>query len=162
MKNLIIRYSSGPNDTLGLWYAEGDKIPMGDTLEDEYRKEKVPGETRIPQGTYEIKFRQVLSPMTQRYRSKYPWFTWHLQLQDVPGFQYIYVHILNKEDQTDGCIGIGSISHSNRHDDGFIGNSTQTFKELYLLISEELNNGEQVTVEITDIFDLPYVHNIIL
>ncbi len=151
IKLFMPRFSSGFNDTLGLMYdAKFMNLPLAFTLEDEFRKKKVKGETRIPAGTYEIRYRKILSPMTKRYRNKFPWFAWHLQLQNVPNFKFIYIHPLNREDQTDGCIGVGSICHLNRDEDGFIGNSVNTFEKLYRWISAELDKGEKVTIEIRD------------
>ena len=67
------------------------------SLEDlpSFTGEKVPGETRVPAGRYEIMFRTVESPLTLHYREKYPWFEWHLELQDIPNFTCVYIHVGN-------------------------------------------------------------------
>ena len=77
-------------------------------LEDEYRKEKVAGETRIPAGRYKIGVRDV-GGFHNRYSSKFPDFhKGMLQVLDVPGFEYILIHIGNYENNTDGCLLVGT------------------------------------------------------
>ena len=121
------------------------------TLEDQFQQSKISGETRIPAGRYEIKFREVLSGLTQTYRNKYDWFTWHLELQDVPGFQYVYIHIGNDDDDTDACILVGDSQSSNANmQRGFIGHSRNAFKRLYLELSRTLNSGQKVFITIFD------------
>lgn len=132
----IERYSRNNESTLGLLYIDG-KFECY-TLEDEKREIKVPGETRIPSGAYDLRFRQVMTPMTQRYRIKYPFFTWHIQVMNVPGFNYIYLHAGNTDDDTDGCILLGDTANNNKYADGFIGNSSQAFKRVYAKIANNL------------------------
>lgn len=144
----VPRYSNSEESTLGLFMI--DKLFECYTLEDEYRENKLSGETRIPEGIYEVKFRQKLSPLTKRYRSKFPWFTWHLELQDVPGFQYIYIHIGNDDDDTEACILVADTANNNRLQDGFIGGSTAAFKRIYRKISKALLNSEKVFIHIKD------------
>src|SRR3990167_1478377 len=77
------------------------------TLEDEYREKKIHSETRIPQGTYQIKL-QNDGTMTLKYAKKFP--DTHkgmLWLQDVPNFSTIYIHIGNTDDDSSGCILVG-------------------------------------------------------
>lgn len=169
MELKLYRFSSGRDDTLGVLYEDfgigsavpsikppqGTKTaqPLAFTLEDEFRKEKVAGETRIPAGRYEIKFREVLSPMTQRYRERFPWFHWHLELQNVPGFTNVYIHVGNREDDTDGCIVVGSTCQLNLDENGFVGNSVETFKRIYQKIGAICNSNEKVFITIQDGFE---------
>jgi hypothetical protein len=136
------RKANNGNTTLGKM---GNKFFEIDTLEDEPREVKVKGETRIPKGRYEIKERKVLSDKTKKYRAKFPWFTWHLELQDVKGFDYIYIHIGNKETDSDGCILVGHQSG-----DWKIWESTEAFKDLYFYIIGALRCKERVFIDITD------------
>jgi len=114
-------------------------------LEDGFKETKVAGETRIPAGTYDVKFRKVESGMTIKYRKKFPWFTWHLELQDVPGFKYVYIHIGNRVSDTEGCILVGS---SILYKSGKLLDSTIAYKKFYEKISQEIECG--VTITITD------------
>lgn len=117
------------------------------SLEDVSRPVKVAGKTRIPAGRYRLKFREVLSGLTQRYRAKYPWFTWHLELQGVPGFQYVYVHVGNKAADTEGCILLGKTWDGKSP---FIGSSAVVFAEFYKLVSDAIKRGEDVFIEVVD------------
>ena len=120
-----------------------------DTLEDEKRSKKVKGETRIPSGRYQVLFREVLSGLTKVYRSKYPWFKWHLELQNVPDFQYVYIHIGNYDDDTDGCLLLGR-GFEDYEDESAIWNSRKTFKEFYELATLAMEDGEEVWITFYD------------
>lgn len=129
--------------TLGALFVDG--VFFCYTLEDLPRENKVAGQTCIPSGTYQILKRKVLSDKTKKYRTKFAWFDWHLELQNVPDFKYVYIHIGNTHKDTDGCLLVGSsISES----DSFIENSTKTFEKLYKKISEELTAGIDVLITI--------------
>ncbi len=67
------------------------------TLEDELREKKVHGETAISADRYEVVMQDSpkFGPDT-------------LTLLDVKGFSYIRIHGLNNDDQTEGCLGVGS------------------------------------------------------
>lgn len=144
MELLVKRFNDTGDATNGLLFVDGDFQCF--TLEDEYREVKVQGETRIPAGTYEVKFREVLSPMTKRYQDKFDWFKWHLQIMDVPGFTNIYIHIGNTDEHTEGCLLVGRTASV----DGTVGNSTTAFSDLYAIVSDALNNGETVTITLDD------------
>ena len=148
MKIINTRIAKDNESTLGLLTVNGKKFSF--VIEDEERDVKVKGETRISAGIYPIKFRKELTPLTQKYRAKYSWFTYHLKLQDVPDFTSVYIHIGNFESNTDACQVIGNKAgfDGNNHFRNF--ESTDNFKRLYLIISEALNNGEKVTYEIID------------
>lgn len=147
MERFEITLSRGHDDgnrTIGI-LAVDDKFYT--TLEDTFREEKVKGKTRIPAGRYEIKFREVESRLTKHYRNKYKWFKWHLELQNVPDFNYVYIHIGNFSKDTDGCILVGSGLNNASPD--MILQSTPAFKELYEIISEKLKD-HKVWITIKD------------
>lgn len=99
------RFKTSTDTTLGRLYI--DNLFICFTLEDGFNYPKIPTKTRIPKGRYKIEERQVLSPLTIKYRKGYDFFIWHLQLQDVPNFNYVYVHAGNDHTHTDGCILVG-------------------------------------------------------
>ncbi len=147
MKVKLLRYSDNGNSTLGIVFI--DNVFTAYSLEDEYRDIKVSGETRVPHGIYELVKYKTNSPMTRKYRDKYSWFEWHIMLKDVPNFKNVYIHIGNKEKNTDGCILLGSTANNNKLGEGFIGSSTNAFKRFYTLIYEYLDDG-QTEIEIID------------
>ena len=145
MQLKLQRFKHDVSTTLGVLSVDGKFHSF--TLEDEPRKIKIKGETRIPAGKYQIKFREVLSGKTKSYRKKFDWFTWHLELQNVPDFEYVYIHIGNKEKDTDGCILVAETCDSKVMT---IGRSTPAFRSLYQLVSEKLIEGEDVWIEVSD------------
>lgn len=120
-----------------------------DTLEDEKRSVKVKGETRIPSGRYQLLKRRVLSGLTKTYRDKFDWFDFHIELQNVPDFNYVYIHVGNYDDDTDGCILLGR-GFTDYEDESAIWNSRKTFKEFYSIVSDALDEEEEVWLTIYD------------
>ncbi len=145
----VIRYSPGKDDTLGLFFINNQFQCY--TLEDEFRTKKVMGEARIPAGRYEIKLRTEGS-FHQRYSKKFPAFhKGMLHLQNVPGFSFVLIHIGNDEDDTAGCLLVGSSSNTNFIGKGFIGGSRNAYKLIYPKIANELLLGNQVFITIKDL-----------
>ncbi len=138
------RFISAPNYTMGALHIDG--VFQSFTLEDEERHVKVPGETRIPDGVYNIKLRTV-GGTHERYLKRFgpDFHRGMLWLQDVPNFQHILIHIGNTEADTDGCILVGKNATSS----GAIAESGRAYKELYPLVAKSLLLGEQVTITIT-------------
>ncbi len=148
MELVNTRIASDNESTLGLLTVNGKKFSF--VIEDEEREVKVKGETRIPAGKYQVKFRKELSPLTEKYRAKYPWFTYHLELTNVPNFKYVYIHIGNFESSTDACQVVGNKAgfDGNNHFRNF--ESVDNFKRLYLVVSESIERGGDVWYEIVD------------
>ena len=90
------------DDTIGLLFIGGKFACF--ILEDEEREEKVPGETRVPAGLYKMELRTeggMHRKYAERYGKKHKGMLW---LRDVPDFKWIYIHIGNKNEHTDGCL----------------------------------------------------------
>lgn len=143
----LVRFSSSEDDTLGILYVNG--IFECFILEDEYREEKVMDETRIPEGTYEIRFR-TSGGMFSRYSDKWLWHGGMLELQDVPNFKYIYFHPGNKESHTSGCLLTGDVCYTNQVRNGFVGRSTIAYERLYKKVALALAT-ETVKIEIKEL-----------
>ena len=98
MKIQVVRTQFGIDATNGLMYIDG-KFECY-TLEDQYQAVKVMHETCIPEGTYDIKFRKV-GGFHQKYSARYKNAHYGmLELQNVPGFQYILIHPGRSEEHT--------------------------------------------------------------
>ncbi|MEQ8577567.1 MAG: DUF5675 family protein [Balneola sp.] len=149
MKLTLVTYSPGKDDSLGIMFIDDQAHSF--TLEDEERLIKVPGETRIPRDTYEIKLR-TYGGFHERYLERFgPEFhKGMLELIDVPGFTDILIHILNDEKETDGCIGVGDGAFINRRKKGSLRDSTSAYKDLYQQVANELLDGNRVFIELTD------------
>ena len=129
----VLRYSSGLDSTLGILSENGPEGRefLGYTLEDEWREEKVSAETRIPEGTYDVKLRTVGGFHT-RYLDKFgaDFHKGMLHVQDVPGFEYILIHTGNTDENTMGCLLVADSSQQNITKDGFIGDSVDAYKAI--------------------------------
>jgi len=150
MKLKLIRTYDSGDETIGQLLLDEKLLCF--TLEDEHRDKKVYSETRIPAGKFEIKYR-TSGRMHERYSKNFP--ATHkgmLELQNVPGFSYIYIHIGNEEDDTSGCILVGAWLRNSKGRLSIVaGTSTAAYLHLYSLISEVLDTGEKVFIEIYDI-----------
>lgn len=154
---ILQRYSDNRKSTLGLLFKVGSHANAivltlrGYTLEDTYRPQKIKGETRIPAGIYRLKLRKEVTPLTQKYRDKYPWFKFHIEITNVVGYVGIYLHIGNNHSHTDGCVLVGDAVDNNTISDGEITRSTDAFKRLYQELYDEVEDDEnEVLIEIRD------------
>lgn len=142
MKIIINRYEADDTTTLSKVYLEGAYECVG--LEDEYREVKVPGKTRIPDGTYRMTLRNE-GGMNGRY-SKAGWCKdWHrgmLWVRDVPGFEWIYIHPGNTHMHTEGCLLVGTTANDNMT----ISNSRVAYERLYKKVVDAAENGN-LTIE---------------
>ena len=146
------RFSSGVESTLGLLFEVADDGLrfLCYTLEDQFNEPKVPKETRIPEGRYRVKLRTD-SPMATRYKERFPWHRGMLWLQDVPDFSYVYIHVGNKDDDTDGCILVGDGQSQNITDNGSTTSSVTAYRRIYDRLVTAIENGNEVWINIEDI-----------
>ena len=153
----VMRYSSGADSTLGLLFENGPEGRefLAYTLEDEFREEKLSAETRIPEGTYDIKLRTV-GGFHSRYAAKFgtPWHKGMLHVQDVPGLEYILIHTGNTDEHTMGCLLVADSSTQNITKDGFVGASVSAYKRIYPSLAEWLVDGNKLSITYID-YDNP-------
>jgi len=150
MELFVLRVSSGVEATLGILFDITDGIAFQCyTLEDQHQDIKVRGETRIPAGRYQIKLRTE-GGMYRRYRKRFPWHQGMLWLQDVPGFEWIYLHVGNKDDDTLGCLLVGDGQISNVVEMGQVTNSVAAYRRLYERVLNALAGGKEVWISIND------------
>ena len=139
--------------TIGRFFVDGKRFY--ETLEDKDRglkqtdsldyilKVKVPGETAIPSGTYEVRI-DIVSP-------KYKAVKWYDDLcggrmpriMNVPGYDGILIHPLTSALDSRGCIGVGRNTIK-----GKLTSSRDTFKALYRKMEEAVKRGEKIFIEI--------------
>ena len=154
----VIRFSSGTDSTNGILFEviqQGNDIDglfqqrkfLAYTLEDEQRNTKVYGETRIPEGVYNLGLRKV-GGYHAKYSKRFPHIhIGMLHVLDVPGFEYILIHCGNTDEHTAGCLLVGDSQENNQiKKDGFIGKSVQAYKRIYPRIASALERGEKVTI----------------
>jgi hypothetical protein len=145
----VLRYIDDGETTLGLIFLRNKFFAY--TLEDTHRDEKVRGKTRIPAGIYSVGYSPVdpvHSRITQDYLRNYkPWFTRHLHLKNVLGFEGIYIHVGNNHENTDGCLLIADgvtagISQKSLRD------SRNAYQRFYKIIAALLDSNEPVNIQI--------------
>ena len=150
MKLKVLRFSSQEDSTSGLLFLDGKNGLefLCYTLEDEYREDKIMGETRVPAGTYKIELRTE-GGFHARYTKKYgKMHKGMLHVVNVPNFKWILIHTGNTDEQTAGCLLVGDSQENNSIiKDGFIGKSVNAYKRIYPKISRALQAGEEVTIE---------------
>jgi hypothetical protein len=153
MKLEVLRFSSQEDSTNGILFdvTGGERKFLCYTLEDEYREEKVSGETRIPAGTYDIVLRTV-GGFHSRYVKKYgEMHKGMLWVWDVPGFEYILIHTGNTDEHTAGCLLVGDTQQANfGSSNGMVGSSVNAYKRIYPPIAAAIESGEKVTITYTD------------
>lgn len=144
MRLVLTRTHSGSASTIGT-------LEVGDfkcfTCEDEHRDIKVSGETRIPAGEYEIQLRKE-GKLNESYSQKYD-FHKHgmLWLKNVPGFEWIYIHVGNSEKDTLGCILVG-MGVNLDSGGGTITRSVEAYRLLYPIVSNAILSGEKCSIVI--------------
>jgi len=154
MKLKVLRFSSQADCTNGLLFEDSDigLLFMAYTLEDEHRVLKIKGETRIPAGIYNIKFRDE-GGFNERYKKRFPGLhQGMLEICEVPGFEYILIHCGNTDEHTAGCLLVGDSQENNKIiKDGFLGKSTNAYKRIYKDIAREIELDKKVTIEYVDL-----------
>jgi hypothetical protein len=127
----LVREDFTEESTIGEMFVNG--VFQCYTLEDKVREGvKVPGKTAIPFGLY-----QVVINFSNRFQKYMP------LLLNVPDFEGIRIHPLNKASETEGCIGVGMVRGKN-----FIGQSRVAYNNL-MKILRVVEKKEKIFIEIT-------------
>lgn len=142
MKLLLQRERESNEWTQGKLFIDG--VFECFTLEDQKQPKKVMHETRIPPGIYDIKLRKV-GGHHARYQKRFLDHRGMLHLQDVPGFQWILIHIGNSDDDTSGCILVGEVFVNGR-----LQNSTTAYLAMYKKVWKAAEEGN-LSIEIKEI-----------
>lgn len=164
----VERYKFTPDWSIGRIKVK--EKPVGFSIEDEIRQVKLHGETAIPFGAYKLGFRQspkfsdkfwwsdsqkILVPKSKLQACK------HIKdlrphdliwLLDVPNFQYVLIHWGNFDDDTEGCLIVGSAIGFMRNKFGemkeAVINSQFFYKTFYEMVYPIIKEGNQ-TILIT-------------
>ena len=92
----VIREPSTAAATMGILLIDG--VFTCWTLEDVVRPVKIPGETAIPAGRYDVRL-----SLSQRFQKVLP------EVLAVPGFTGIRIHAGNTQADTHGCVLVGRV-----------------------------------------------------
>ena len=152
MRLELYRYSSEKDSTLGILMLVDDETDKKDflcfTLEDEKRETKVYGETRIPEGTYQIEYRKE-GGYHNKYTKRFP--NIHrgmLHITNVPNFEYILIHCGNDTSHTHGCLLVGDVISQNVSKEPFLGQSSNCYKRIYRILADILESQKQLSIKI--------------
>lgn len=152
MKLRLKRIACKPLYSIGKLYV--DEQYFCDTIEDrdrglhdgmteqEIRAIKVPSETAIPTGTYNV----TMNIQSPKFKSKaaYAFCNGYLpRLLNVKGFDGILIHIGNTQNASAGCILVGQNKVV-----GQVINSTETFKKLYAVLDAANKRGEKISITV--------------
>ncbi len=146
MEILVDRFVSDDDATISRVLVDNKFNCFG--LEDEYREEKVAQETRIPAGEYQIKLRTE-GGFHARYGNRFE--DIHkgmLHIQDVPGFEYILIHCGNTDEDTAGCLLVGSQAVTEPGNMS-ITQSTAAYKRFYPQVADAATNND-LTINFVD------------
>jgi len=147
---ILHRHCSRDEATLGaLFRIRSDGKPEFHcyTLEDEQRKTKLPKETRIPAGRYQVAFRAA-GGMHEKYKTRYSFHKGMLWLLAVPGFEYIYIHPGNTDEHTEGCILVGQVADTRGR--MRIDSSVAAYTDLYQEMAGLIEAGEIIILDVRD------------
>ena len=144
----VLRYAGGEDDTLGLMMVDGQFVCY--TLEDEFRTNKVYGETRIPSGNYRLTLRTT-GGFHKRYKKKFgELHEGMIWIMDVPNFEYVLIHIGNRDDDTAGCILVGDSINNNLVEEGFVSHSAQAYRRIYSMLLQPIKEN-RCSITLTEI-----------
>lgn len=146
MEIIVDRFVSDDDSTVSRVNVDGSFVCFG--LEDEFREDKVPNETRIPANSYSVGLRTE-GGFHARYANRFP--DIHrgmLHIQNVPDFEFILIHCGNTDEDTAGCLLVGSQALT-EPGDMRIAQSTAAYRRLYTQVVDAAENGE-LTIRIED------------
>lgn len=132
MKIIVKREKSSQYSTIGEMLIDGTHTCY--TLEDVVREEKIPSETAIPAGCYEVTI-----TYSNRFKKDLP------LINNVPNFSGVRIHPGNKAEDTEGCILVGLSKSLD-----FIGSSKIAFDKIFARIKEAIDKGDKVMIEVID------------
>lgn len=143
----VERFAFGNDSTLSrLWNITDGRVPLAWCCEDERRETKVFAETAIPLGTYELALR-TYGRFYEKYKNRYG-HEGAIEVLNVPGFTDILWHIGNDDEDTMGCLLIGSIPIIVPQGGGefTVGRSADAYQRIYPMVAGPLSEGERCVV----------------
>jgi len=148
MEILVDRFVSDEDSTISRVLLDGSFVCFG--LEDEYREHKIPSETRVAAGTYDVRLRTV-GGFHQRYQNRYgDLHRGMLHVQEVPDFEYILIHVGNTDEDTAGCLLVGEDAITTQGEMR-VNMSRSAYQKLYPMVVDAAARGDlQITYQDND------------
>ncbi len=146
MKIDVDRFISDEDSTISKVMVDNQFVCFG--LEDEFREEKIVDETRIPAGTYQVSLRTE-GGFHQRYTNRFPEFhRGMLHIRNVPNFEFILIHCGNTDEDTSGCLLVGTQANTD-HGNMSVISSTIAYRKFYPLVVDAAEN-DNLSITFTD------------
>ncbi|KAB2967516.1 DUF5675 family protein [Zoogloea sp.] len=140
MRVTLNRFVSSADDSLSMLCINGKFSAF--IIEDEYRQQKVKGETRIPAGIYKLVL--VDSPkFSPIYGHKM------IMLEAVPGFTGILIHPGVSQKDTEGCLCPGNVARFNPMGESRLEESKAAYFRIYPIIAQAIQT-EGAEIEVID------------
>lgn len=143
----VVRFDTKPKHTIGAMVIDGEFECF--TYEDTFRYVKVPAQTRIPEGLYQIGLRTYGTKHEQYSRDFADIHKGMLEILDVVNFTDVLIHIGNRAKDTEGCLLIGDTAVPK---DSFVGQSLQAYVALYQKVIAAFDRNEKVMLRISSMF----------
>ncbi|MFD2960165.1 MULTISPECIES: DUF5675 family protein [Olivibacter] len=143
----LIRIAEGINTTLGQLYI--NNLFQCYILEDKIRDKKIPGETAIPAGTYQLGLNK-LAGMNAKYQSRYS--SMHkgmVEIRGIPNFSLVFFHIGNYHTDTRGCPLTGSY-YQLIDGDYRVLHSADAYRRVYPLLAKAAAAGSSLIISQCD------------
>lgn len=120
----VERFKFSDVSTIGRLFLDQDLLCY--TLEDCVRDHKIPGQTAIPEGTYEL-----TTTFSNRFQRVMP------LLMNVPNYEGVRIHCGNTDKDTEGCLLVGM-----RYGENVIYDSRKAYDLLFPEIQKRLAEGK--------------------
>jgi hypothetical protein len=148
MELTLERFGFGNDSTLGIFLVDGMHECF--SLEDERRVVKIPGETCFSPGRYKIRLRKA-GGLHQKYKLRFPGIhKGMLHILNIPDFKWVYIHIGNDDDDTEGCPLTGRYPLVLPDGEFKVATSTEAYLRLYGKVIEAFERGEVVWIEVRE------------
>lgn len=146
MNIYLERFGLGDDSVLGRLIVDGQTRCY--TLEDERRKVKIKTETCIPEGSYKLQLRRWGGFHTRYSKAFSEIHIGMLEVMDVPGFTGILVHCGNTDEDTAGCVLVGTRGIMTAKHEFEVINSKIAYRAIYPPIAKALVEGREVLLHV--------------
>jgi len=158
MKWLLLRMYDNKKSTVGFLFFRNENMELkyAFTIEDGFRQVKEYGETRIPDGEYEVKLRKHgrvyekylnhSNPVIRDFTLRYGVF----EIMDVPGFSGVLLHIGNTDEDTRGCVLIGNMTNNNSLERGGVFKSVAAYAGFIKSVEHAVKRKTPIRLAIVD------------
>ncbi|HWV74273.1 MAG TPA: DUF5675 family protein [Pseudosphingobacterium sp.] len=137
----LLRIAEGEHTTLGQLHI--NNIFQCYILEDKIREHKIPGETAIPAGQYQLALNSTAG-MNAKYKSRYnQMHQGMVEIRGIPNFTLVFFHIGNYHTDTRGCLLTGSY-YQLINDDYRVLHSADAYKRTYAALLSQLETGNEI------------------